>query len=766
MGTKTNDKSAAKKAILKITSEEIERLTKNNNINFGKVIYRFNYNISKSNKSVMGGVILTENFICSYDEEAKFKYYDINKIETVKCVMQVGCVSVDFKYDGVLTELCRANFEYQSLFPDFTAQFDLFLLDRSKEISDKSEKNICPKCSQFYEPGTEFCAKCAGKSKTILRLLKLSANFKWKLIISVVIAIIASGVSMIIPWVQRILIDSYIAPDDILSAPIDGEVITSAAERTAGITFLDLLIFILGLIALHALIEVLQVVKNLITAKVGTNLSFNLRSIIFNKIQEMSIAKILKRTAGELINRVQSDTETLNEFLSFTVPMLMQQLIIGMVVTVVIFSYNWVLAVIIFIPLPLFLFINAVAWKFMIRFFIKAWRFRSEANSILYDIFSGIKIVKSFGTEKQEIKRSGKAFKNLVDIDKKSETNFAVLYPITRFFLGLGSYFLTLYIGNQIIGGVMTKGEMMQFMAYMSMIYGPLQWMGGFGHWLNHALVSAAKLFEIIDQKSEIAIQENPTKKDIEGYIDFKGVNFGYKDYEMVLKNINLSVKPGEMIGIVGKSGVGKSTLINLLMRLYDVNSGDITIDGINIKDYDPLNLRSQIGAVLQETFLFSGTIYDNIVYAKKDATRDEIIKAAKFANAHQFIMKLPDGYNTKVGEHGHTLSGGERQRVAIARAVLHDPRILILDEATSALDTETEALVQDALQKLIKNRTTFAIAHRLSTLRNATRLIIFDKGTIAETGTHEELMIKKGIYYSLVMAQRQMSKMAIAKNV
>jgi ATP-binding cassette subfamily B protein len=202
-----------------------------------------------------------------------------------------------------------------------------------------------------------------------------------------------------------------------------------------------------------------------------------------------------------------------------------------------------------------------------------------------------------------------------------------------------------------------------------------------------------------------------------------------------------------------------------MLMRLYDVNEGEITVDGINIKEYDQNNLRSQIGAVLQETFLFSGTIYENIAYAKIEATKDEIMRAAKLANAHQFIMKLPDGYNTKVGEHGHTLSGGERQRIAIARAVLHDPKILILDEATSALDTETEALVQDALQKLIKNRTTFAIAHRLSTLRNATRLIILDKGTVAEMGTHDELMAKKGIYYSLVMAQRQMSKMAIAKN-
>jgi len=215
------------------------------------------------------------------------------------------------------------------------------------------------------------------------------------------------------------------------------------------------------------------------------------------------------------------------------------------------------------------------------------------------------------------------------------------------------------------------------------------------------------------------------------------------------------------MIGIVGKSGVGKSTLINLVMRMYDVSDGCIKIDGIDIKDISQQSLRSQIGVVLQETFLFSGTIYDNIAYAKPNATRDEVITAAKIAGAHSFIMKLPNAYNTKVGERGHTLSGGERQRVAIARALLHNPRILILDEATASLDTETEKQIQDALQQLIADRTTLAIAHRLSTLRNATKILVLDKGGLAEMGTHEELIAKKGIYYGLVMAQRQMSKMS-----
>jgi ATP-binding cassette subfamily B protein len=247
---------------------------------------------------------------------------------------------------------------------------------------------------------------------------------------------------------------------------------------------------------------------------------------------------------------------------------------------------------------------------------------------------------------------------------------------------------------------------------------------------------------------------------EIDGTITLDDVSFGYDKTQMVLKHISAEIHPGEMVGIVGKSGVGKSTLINLVMRLYDVTEGAIRIDGLDIRDISQESLRSQIGVVLQETFLFSGTIYDNIAYAKPTATRDEVITAAKIAGAHSFIMKLPNAYNTKVGERGHTLSGGERQRVAIARALLHNPKILILDEATASLDTETEKQIQDALQKLIADRTTLAIAHRLSTLRNATRILVLDKGELAEMGTHEELMRKKGIYYGLVMAQRQMSKM------
>lgn len=275
------------------------------------------------------------------------------------------------------------------------------------------------------------------------------------------------------------------------------------------------------------------------------------------------------------------------------------------------------------------------------------------------------------------------------------------------------------------------------------------------------AATSITKVFEIIDEPVEIQDAADAVDLDIKGNIDIEDVSFGYDETAEVLRDITLHVKPGDFIGLVGRSGTGKSTLINLIMRMYDVDEGIIKIDGVDIREISQRSLRSQIGVVLQETFLFNGTIFQNIAYAKQDATREEVIAAAKTAGAHSFIVKLTDGYNTWVGERGCTLSGGEKQRIAIARALLHNPKILILDEATASLDTETEKQIQDSLAALSRERTTIAIAHRLSTLRNATKLVVLDRGRIVETGTHDELIEKKGIYYNLVMAQREMSKMA-----
>jgi len=342
----------------------------------------------------------------------------------------------------------------------------------------------------------------------------------------------------------------------------------------------------------------------------------------------------------------------------------------------------------------------------------------------------------------------------------KSERMWATYMPILSFLWGIGSMIVWYFGGRDVMDESMTLGTLMAFLGYLGMFYGPLEMVTEVWSWISRSFAAAERIFEILDTEPEAPDESNAmTMPEIQGAVEFKNVTFGYDRYKPVLKNIDLRVKSGEMLGFVGRSGAGKTTMTNLICRFYNPDEGSITIDGVDIRKIKLDDLRRQIGIVLQDQFLFSGTVAENIAYGKPGATLEEIMQAAKIANAHDFIVKFPDGYDTDVGERGQKLSGGERQRVSIARAVLRDPKILILDEATSLVDTETEKKIQEALSRLIKGRTTFAIAHRLSTLRNADRLMVLDDGKCVEIGTHDELMEKKGTYFKLVELQSEMSK-------
>ena len=379
---------------------------------------------------------------------------------------------------------------------------------------------------------------------------------------------------------------------------------------------------------------------------------------------------------------------------------------------------------------------------------------------------SGIKVVKVFGTEARAVNTFKRYAKQMATLNIKAITIQSLIQPPISVIMSLGQYFVYVVGGIAICTGIinndpnaMTVGTLTAMLSIMFRVYDPLNILLDMPQTIANSMISIQRVYELLNQVPEIVDKNESVQHRIDGNIEFRNVSFGYNSWDRVLKDVNFTVKKGEMIGLVGRSGSGKSTLTNLVCRVDDVNEGSILIDGVDIRDIQRESFSSQLGVVLQENFLFSGPLFENLRYSKPDATYEEVIRAAKIANAHEFIINLPDGYDTWVAEGGSNFSGGEKQRIAIARAILCDPAILILDEATSALDVETEAQIQEALQRLIEGRTTFAIAHRLSTLKNANRLFVLDKGKIVEMGTHDELLRKKGIYFSLVMAQRTMAK-------
>ncbi|MEO0794384.1 MAG: ABC transporter ATP-binding protein [Verrucomicrobiota bacterium] len=582
----------------------------------------------------------------------------------------------------------------------------------------------------------------SGQFQIILRLMSYFKPYRKDVTIGFIAALIVTVLNLVPPFITGYTIDKILKPME------DGEL----NSRTAT----EVTIAIVGGLALLYIVRELCVwirLKRL--AYLGENVAHDLRRDLYSHLQKLSLGFFSKKQTGSIISRVSSDTDRLWDFIAFGIIEAALSIFMLVGLGVVLTSMDWQLGLVLILPIPAYLYAFYAHSKQINRYFLKAWRKWSDVTAVLSDTIPGMRVVKAFSQENREVNRFG-------DRNTKALESFHSVHDVwTKFWPCLmGSFHLvTLVVWAMALprvfgewGQPLSVGTFVAFLMYMAMFFHPLEIMGQITRMLNRAVSSAHRVFEIMDTEPDPSLaNERDQVDELKGEIELKNVSFSYDGVHETLHNISFHIKPGEMIGLVGPSGAGKSTITNLIAGFHQATGGQVLVDGQDLSETDVSSYREHLGMVLQEPFLFHGSLLENIRYGQKDAGLEDVIAAARAANAHDFICRLPLGYDTVVGERGHTLSGGERQRISIARAILHNPTILILDEATSNVDTETERKIQDALNQLVRGRTTIAIAHRLSTLKQADRLLVMKEGRLVEEGSHQELLaLEDGVYRKL----------------
>jgi ATP-binding cassette, subfamily B, bacterial len=598
-------------------------------------------------------------------------------------------------------------------------------------------------------PVRDAQALVAGRESTVmLRLLRYLLPYRREVILGLSAAAGVTLASLVPPYLAGYLLDRVVRPAQA------GTIARAEALHMAWLAVAAMaVLYILRQGAAHVRLRLMSVL--------GEWVARDLRAELYGHIQRLSISFFSRKKTGSLITRVTADTDRLWEFIAFGVVDVSLSVVMLLGLGIVLLSLDWRLGLVMTLPVPLFCWLIYWHGESLNARFIRGWRKWSRLTEVLGDTIPGIRVVKAFNQEDREIGRFVERNDTVTDEFTEVHRLWTTFWPLLMLGVHTTTVLVWVFAVPRLlgVGHPLSPGVFVSFLLYTTMFVAPIEVIGQMVRTVNRATSSAHRVFEVLDSEPEVRDVPNPVRlSPVRGRVEFENVTFAYDGVRQILRGVSFSVEPGELIGLVGGSGGGKSTIVSLVARFYDATGGAVRIDGVDARQLDTGHYREQLGMVLQDPYLFHGTVLENIRYGMPSASLGRVVAAAKAANAHDFICRLGQGYDTVVGERGHTLSGGERQRISIARAILHDPRILILDEATSSVDTETERQIQEALDRLVAGRTVFAIAHRLSTLRRASRLFVVEKGRLAESGTHRDLLAKpNGIYRKLYELQLQL---------
>ncbi len=742
-------------------------------------------------------LIATEKRLIAFNQngapEHELREVELNAVETVDVVEMHGNNILKVRTSDTAMEVARYSRRVAPKFDMATPELEKLVVTANPDANNGKghpkprglgkNKDKCETCGQPIPSWSGVCVNCVEKRKLIYRLIRYAFPYWHVMLPALALLIIIELVGLYPPILYQDLVDNVLTPvaHTVAQAvdaeqPIDGVTFQEtgwghmegfiawlgswfAATPTSG--GWGHLVFIVMLMAgVNVFVTATSAVRGYMMAWVGHNVTRRLRNETYEHLNALSLDFYQERETGNLMSRITQDVGRLRDFIANGLPDVISGSLKLTLIAIIMFAKNWQLALWSLIPIPCLIFFTLFFGHKMSKVFRVLWKRYANISTLLASTIPGVRVVKAFARERHEVSRFNEYTYQVLHGEINAAKLSTLYRPIMGFLLFSGSIIIWFVGGQQIFDGQLTLGGLFMFQSYMHQFFGPVYTLCHMNERFVRAATSADRVFEILDTPPSVGDKKDAVSLEkVQGNVEFKDVYFSYDTEKNALNGVSFHAEAGEMIGLVGHSGAGKSTLINLITRFYDASDGTIEIDGHNIQDIKVKALRQQVGVVLQDPFLFQGTIAENIGYSKPGATRHEIVAAAKAANAHDFIIKFPDGYDTMVGERGARVSGGERQRISIARAILKNPRILILDEATSSVDTETESKIQEALERLVRGRTVFAIAHRLSTLKYADRLVVLKDGEVDEIGTHEELLAKEGTYAGLCSKQTELSK-------